>query len=139
MVPVLEHKQSLVEDALLDSLLEFSGHEDGSMVSIVALLSFSESLDFFAGHFPGQPVFPAFLQLVLVRLLVERKLNNPLEVIAIAKTKFTSIIRPAQQVRVVVDFRKGSTEFKAKFEIYCSDDLAANGSILFKIGQSHGF
>jgi 3-hydroxyacyl-[acyl-carrier-protein] dehydratase len=133
MVPAPE--KSLVEDSLLDSLLEYSHLSDGNSVSITALFSFPETLDFFSGHFPAHPVFPAFLQIVLVRLLVEKNMNIALRTIAIGKTKFSSIIRPDEEVRVLVNLQETAQDINTKFKIYCSGDLASTGTIIYGTGK----
>ena len=133
MIPGSEN--SLVEHALSDSLLEYSSQTNGSTASVSGLFCFSESLEFFPGHFPGQPVFPAFLQFVLVRLLVERTLDLALDIIEIGKTKFSSIIRPGEEVRVLIDIRETADDINAKFKIYCSDNLASTGIIIYRIGK----
>lgn len=56
----------------------------------------------FAGHFPGYPILPAILQLLLAQLLAEQLSNQPLVLRSLSRAKFTRQIRPQEEVEVSV-------------------------------------
>lgn len=63
---------------------------------------FSFDMDFigFSGHFPGYPILPAVLQVLLGQLLVEKQNGGSIQVTRIVKAKFLSEIRPDDLITV---------------------------------------
>ncbi|MCK5803220.1 MAG: hypothetical protein KAI66_10325, partial [Lentisphaeria bacterium] len=55
----------------------------------------------FAGHFPGRPILPAFLQVVVSRMLVEKHVGRILETHRITRSKFTEPVLPSRDMRVL--------------------------------------
>lgn len=90
----------------------------------------------FDGHFPGQPVLPAVMQLVVVRMLAARLLQAPLETVKTGKMKFKGMIQPDEQVRVQVAVEEiDDGQWKAVFKLARLESVVATGSILFKLRQ----
>lgn len=56
----------------------------------------------FAGHFPGYPLLPAFVQMVLGTMLAEEHYGTPLELIKISNAKFQQQIIPDMEITVMV-------------------------------------
>ena len=56
----------------------------------------------FSGHFPGYPILPAFVQILMALTLVEELIGGPLELAAIEKAKFLLELRPNQEIVVQV-------------------------------------
>ncbi|MBI9089299.1 MAG: hypothetical protein JEZ12_08785 [Desulfobacterium sp.] len=70
---------------------------------IEAVFRFDPCLALFAGHFPGAPMLPGVVQIEMVRSLVERAENRPLEINHIKKTKFLKPIVPGDQITVEIE------------------------------------
>lgn len=52
----------------------------------------------FQGHFPGRPVLPAFIQLLMARLLYGDAAGEPVESLDVKSAKFMEAITPGQRV-----------------------------------------
>ena len=89
----------------------------------------------FDGHFPGQPVLPAVMQLVVVRMLVAKLLQAPLETVRTGKMKFKGMILPNEIVQIQVTVEKIDGLWNAVFKLTKPESVVATGSILFKLRQ----
>ena len=56
----------------------------------------------FAGHFPGYPILPAFVQLLTAQTLIEAHHGHPLELATVEKAKFHLPLKPGQEIQVAV-------------------------------------
>ncbi len=54
----------------------------------------------FSGHFPGYPILPAVLHLLLAQLLIEEQKGFKIRVRSIEKAKFLSEIKPGDRITV---------------------------------------
>lgn len=96
----------------------------------------------FTGHFPGNPVLPALLQLLMVRLLMEEALGAPCS-LEIRNAKFTVPIRPDTGITVRVE--RGDSAWNAALRIQRDDpgslETAATLSVIPIVheGQHHDF
>ena len=61
---------------------------------------FDNNFPGFSGHFPGYPILPAVLQLMLGQLLVEEQKGYKIRVTSIEKAKFLSEIKPDDLITV---------------------------------------
>jgi len=89
----------------------------------------------FDGHFPGQPVLPAVMQLVVVRMLVAKLLQAPLETVRTGKMKFKGMIKPNEIAQTQVTVDKIDSLWNAVFKPNKPESVVATGSILFKLRQ----
>ena len=60
----------------------------------------------FAGHFPGYPILPAFVQLLTAQTLIEEHHGHPLELATVEKAKFHLPLKPGQEIQVAFRRRK---------------------------------
>ena len=60
----------------------------------------------FAGHFPGYPILPAFVQLLTAQTLIEEHRGYPLELASVEKAKFHLPLKPGQEIQVSIRQRK---------------------------------
>jgi 3-hydroxyacyl-[acyl-carrier-protein] dehydratase len=58
----------------------------------------------FSGHFPGNPILPAIVQLMTVVSFASERAGIPLKLAGVATAKFLSPIRPGEEV--LVRYRK---------------------------------
>jgi 3-hydroxyacyl-[acyl-carrier-protein] dehydratase len=81
----------------------------------------------FAGHFPGYPILPAILQLLLAQLLAEQLCNEPLQLRSLSRAKFTRQIRPEETVEVSVDCQPGEAgALRCVASLQVADERAAS-------------
>lgn len=109
-----------------------SQNEDGEK-RLSALYTFSKGFPAFQGHFPGQPVLPAIVQLTAVRLLCETLLHRSLRPVQCNRVKFRSMVVPGDQVKIHADTEEGNDErLQVRFSLTTQDDdLIASGEIVY--------
>ncbi len=86
----------------------------------------------FAGHFPDQPVLPAVLQLLAVRLLAEYLLETPLAPVNADRLKFKGMVGPDETVNLRVTMRDQSGPLKVEFSLDKAGAPIASGTLLFR-------
>ena len=89
----------------------------------------------FDGHFPGQPVLPAVIQLVLVRILVADLLQVPLETVKTGRIKFKGMITPDEKIQIQVTVEEIDQCWKADFKLRKLEAIVASGTIMFNTRQ----
>ena len=110
--------------------------KDKKSLSITSLFVFSDSFPGFDGHFPGQPVLPAIIQLAAVRYLAERGLGQPVRPGGYSRTKFRGIIQPDDEIEVVLDLLAEEKQWSGKFTLKRSaKELVSCGSCIFVSSQ----
>jgi 3-hydroxyacyl-[acyl-carrier-protein] dehydratase len=97
---------------------------------------FSEDFIGFAGHFPGYPILPAILQMLLAQLLAEQLLGGPLQFLALEKAKFTRQLRPGDEIRVKILLRERGIPLRCVAELSCGAELAGSFALLFEQGAT---
>lgn len=80
--------------------------------------NFCFSPDFcgFAGHFPGAPILPALVQLLLAQEVICRQ-QGPLVVAAIKGAKFKRPLRPQEQIEVCCRPRSAEKGYKVELQV----------------------
>lgn len=86
----------------------------------------------FAGHFPDQPVLPAVLQLLAVRLLAESLLEAPLTPVGGDRLKFKGMIGPDESINLRVTLRDQSGPLKGEFSLDKVGAPIASGTLVFQ-------
>lgn len=99
----------LVND-IADSLMEIRRSEDGL---IEATFVFDESLSFFKGHFPQNPLVPGILQIEIVRHVAQVSLRAPLTITEVARAKFAAPLKPAEHLHLTLRLTGEGDEFTA--------------------------
>jgi 3-hydroxyacyl-[acyl-carrier-protein] dehydratase len=61
---------------------------------------FTPDFPVFSGHFPGQPILPAVLQIMMASLLVEAATGRRLQPASIERAKFVNPIGPGALVEI---------------------------------------
>lgn len=61
---------------------------------------FHQSFIGFAGHFPGYPVLPAYVQVLTALIVIEEWKGRPFQLASIEKAKFHIELRPDQEIAV---------------------------------------
>lgn len=86
----------------------------------------------FAGHFPDQPVLPAVLQLLAVRLLAEALLETPLAPVNADRLKFKGMVGPDETVNLRVTLREQTGPLKVEFSLDKAGAPIASGTLVFQ-------
>ena len=68
----------------------------------------------FSGHFPGYPILPAFVQVLMVVTMAEEVKGRPLKVSTLERAKFQKEVFPGQEI--MVQYREIITKGKTKLE-----------------------
>lgn len=75
---------------------------ESETASATAELQFAPDCFFFAGHFPGQPVLPAVVQVASAIELASRLLGSPQCLAEVTRAKFTNPTGPGRLLRLAV-------------------------------------
>ena len=77
--------------------------EDGA---VSGEFCFSEEFVGFAGHFPGYPLVPGVVQLLLAQTLIEERCGAVLRLTEVGNAKFFEQLRPGTEISVVCRERR---------------------------------
>ena len=92
---------------------------------------FSPDFIGFCGHFPGYPILPAFVQILMALTLAEEHKGCPLEVARIEKAKFHIPLRPDQEIKVECRSRRIGNTAGCEARLTVSQALASSFRITF--------
>ena len=87
----------------------------------------------FSGHFPGYPLLPAFVQIMLGIVLLETQKGFPIELNTVSNAKFLLQIRPEQELTVECRDCTPGGKMGSDIKIFNSDGLAASFRVVFSI------
>ncbi len=104
---------------------------------LAAEQSFRFAPDFlgFSGHFPGYPILPAVLQVLLAQMVAEALFAQPLRVISLTRAKFVRQLRPAEKIDVRLDCRKHDDTLRCAVTLQVETEKAASFSLLLVRGS----
>jgi len=80
----------------------------------------------FQGHFPGDPVLPAFVQVIAAQVSVEDHRGARLALRKLARARFSRIIRPGEEVEIHWEAEDGAAEIRAKVTIFAGEEKASS-------------
>lgn len=86
----------------------------------------------FSGHFPGYPILPAVLQVLLAQLLAEEVIGSTLSVVTLNRAKFTQQVRPGDQIDVRVTCREKNGKLHCTSELSVSEQRVASFTLVLK-------
>lgn len=105
---------------------------DREQATVCAELCCPADFPAFAGHFPGLPILPAVIQLVIVRMLASDLLQVSLATVRTGRIKFKGMVRPDEQVKVHIALEKIGDQWNAVFKLRTLESVISAGSILFR-------
>jgi 3-hydroxyacyl-[acyl-carrier-protein] dehydratase len=106
--------------------------------TFVRKYSFVPNFIGFSGHFPGYPILPAFVQILVVLVMAEEIKGCPLKLFSLEKAKFHIEIYPDNEIEV--QYREGVIKGRASLEATLTVDkgLAASFLLTFtEIGHDY--
>lgn len=107
-------------------------HLDRPALTATARLFCPPDFPGFAGHFPEQPVLPAVLQLLAVRLLAESLLTTALTPVGGERLKFKGMVGPDEAVNLRVSLRDQAGLLKGEFRLDRDGAPIASGTLHFR-------
>ena len=85
----------------------------------------------FSGHFPGYPILPAFIQILMALVVIEQHRDCRLLVSSVEKAKFHIPLRPDQEIEVECQQQKIGNMPGCAARLVVSDGLASSFRIAF--------
>jgi len=113
---------SIIANCLQDITVDESSEIEGTFI-------FPADFSAFEGHFPGQPVLPAVVQLAAVRLLASRQLGIELIPTGVQRAKFKSIILAEMSMTIRLRLKEHGDAVTISFIIDTDKNKAAVGEI----------
>ena len=89
--------------------------------TIVRSFCFPQPFIAFQGHFPGNPVLPAFAQVRVVLAMLASAWRNPVVLERLDKAKFREPLRPGQSVQVLCRLEQESETYRATASLTAAD------------------
>lgn len=120
-----------IEQCIVEKCLQTVTVDDTGQIS--GVFTFGPDFPAFEGHFPGQPVLPAVVQLAAVRFLAARHLGKHLVPTSLDRAKFKAMIGPEEQVTITIHLDQSDNDVTISFTIATARDKAATGEISCRI------
>lgn len=80
----------------------------------------------FAGHFPDNPLLPAFVQIRIAQTLIEAALSRPVLAAVVSQSKFLRPIRPDETMTFTIQLpAETQSAFKAAIQVHVGNEKAA--------------
>jgi predicted hotdog family 3-hydroxylacyl-ACP dehydratase len=89
----------------------------------------------FRGHFPGNPLLPAFVQIRMAQVMLESAAQAPLQLERIDNAKFREPLPPGQSVRVHCDLERTPNNHKAAVALMVLDRRIATFHLTFRLAE----
>jgi len=97
----------------------------GERGEVVRRYLFDENSPVFSGHFPGYPIVPAVVQILLARELIEESYGYPMKLKSVESAKFHKQLRPGYEICVSCRPKEGhQLVFQGRLEV--GDEIAAS-------------
>jgi 3-hydroxyacyl-[acyl-carrier-protein] dehydratase len=122
---VNEIKRAILSSAVSPMVVEVG-------VSATKRYRFSNDFIGFSGHFPGYPILPAFVQIMMACTLAEELKGRTLEPATIEKAKFLLEIKPEQEILVRISERMIGTRPGFEARLVVNDQVAASFRMSFE-------
>lgn len=124
----------IIETALINSALR-TVIMDGDLGGIRGVFCFSEDFPIFTGQGYDRAEFPAIVQVVAVRILAARGLDKKLSPLALHGTRFNDMIRPGDEVTVLVRPSSGEERVSLSFSLERRGSELARGELQCRVEE----
>ncbi len=95
-------------DVLETSILDFAA--DGARA--IATLAFRGDEFFFEGHFPGNPVLPAIVQIGVATHFAARLIQSPLRLVEVTRAVFSKPTGPGVELKLALELLEAEDGLK---------------------------
>ncbi|MBN2419616.1 MAG: hypothetical protein JXL81_09550 [Deltaproteobacteria bacterium] len=125
-------------DKLIDAIIKYTlgAEKKDSPSEIECDFSFDKDFIGFLGHFPGYPILPGVLQLLLAQILIEKQNGCNISVTGILKAKFLSEIRPNDRITVQCVDTEVNDSKVSKVKISCGDRQVSSFNMNYAIREN---
>jgi 3-hydroxyacyl-[acyl-carrier-protein] dehydratase len=96
---------------------------------------FSPDFIGFAGHFPGNPILPAFVQILMALTLTEKHKGCRLKAASVEKAKFRIPLHPDQEIEIECRQRSVGGLSGCDARLTVAEGLAASFRISFSVKE----
>jgi 3-hydroxyacyl-[acyl-carrier-protein] dehydratase len=126
-------EQKSIEGALPSCVKHFSVETLTSTELIVrGVFIFPIKFCAYEGHFPGQPILPAIVQLAAARYIAESALKTSLVPTEITKMKFKGMVQPDDEIEVHVSLTQKNLLWQGTMKLHKdSGELLSSGNISY--------
>jgi 3-hydroxyacyl-[acyl-carrier-protein] dehydratase len=100
--------------------------------SITGEFRFPEDFAGFGGHFPGYPLVPGIVQVLLAQILIEEVSGAELRLTEVSGAKFLEKLRPETSITVVCRERRPLPESRWEVKLSAAGRLAASFTLQFR-------
>ncbi len=113
-----------------------SMHKDNETGVVQGIFRFAQDFVGFEGHFPGNPILPAVVQLAAVRWLFKKSYTTDIQLKKVERAKFKQMIEPGEQVKIQIQPEENNREYRLSFSIKTGKGLVASGTLsCFEAGE----
>jgi 3-hydroxyacyl-[acyl-carrier-protein] dehydratase len=112
-----------------------SGVEESQPGMIKQRYRFRPDFIGFSGHFPGNPILPAFVQILTALTLTEIYKGRPLKAASVEKAKFRIPLQPEQEIEVACRQLTVGKLTGCDARLTVSEGLAASFRISFLVKE----
>jgi 3-hydroxyacyl-[acyl-carrier-protein] dehydratase len=123
-----------IHTAINQAALGETKQSDNSLIE--QCYRFKDDFIGFQGHFPGYPILPAFIQILLAQQLADTFWEMPIKLIGINKAKFLLELKPNQKITVICEKATSNDTFVCKARLMVEDELAASFLMTFGLKDS---
>ena len=123
---------------LIDAIEECSlgSSQNDELQEITGEFSFDSDFIGFSGHFPGYPILPAVIQLLLAQHLIEKQKGCDVRVTRIVKAKFLSEIRPDDKITVQCVDAAADETLRSKVKISCGERSVSSFNMNYSLKEN---
>jgi 3-hydroxyacyl-[acyl-carrier-protein] dehydratase len=97
---------------------------------------FTDAFLGFQGHFPGYPILPAILQILLAQLLAEQVVGSPLQFVSLQRAKFTRQLLPGDRIIVSLSCLEKTGQLNCVTQLSVADEPASSFNLVLVKGAS---
>jgi len=123
MARITSIEKGILEGSLQSMTETGNGDVQGAFI-------FSPDFPAFEGHFPGQPVLPAVVQVAAVRLLAARHLGVDLIPVSLNRAKFKAMVGPNEPMTITISLDQSGNDVTISFSITSETKKISTGEIV---------